>query len=180
MNIFMMLAGLALHAVGFAAQQARVSIVALLLFTWGVIALAGVSAAGPSQNDGRRWGRAAAFPLTVMIFAVPVNVLDSVGFWLRLWVIKASAGLAHAAGLGVLQNGTQLLAPDGRYQYDVAAACSGVNSLMALAALSLLVGYLTFRPWWLRGFVLLLCVPLAYLGNLARISSIIFAAHWRG
>jgi EpsI family protein len=165
-----MAGGLALHAVGFAVQQARVSILALLLFAWGVLVLAG----------GRRWGRAAAFPLAFMVFALPLNALDSVGFWLRMGVINASAGLAHAAGIGVLQNGTQLVAPDGRYQYDVAAACSGVRSLMALAALSLLVGYLTFRPWWLRAGVLLLCVPFTYLGNLARISSIIFAAQWGG
>ncbi len=165
-----MIGALLLHAIGFAVQQARISIVALLIFAWGVIRLAG----------GPRAGCAAAFPLAFMVFAIPLNILDSVGFWLRLTVIKASAGLAHAAGIGVLENGTQLTAPDGRYQYDVAAACSGVRSLMALAALSLLMGYLTFRPLWLRAFVLLLCVPFTYLGNVARITSIIFAAQWRG
>jgi len=162
--------GLALHALGFAAQQTRVSIVALLVFTWGVLRFGG----------GRRWGGAAAFPLGFLVFAIPLNVLDSAGFWLRMWVIDASAGLAHAAGIGVLQNGTQLLAPDGRYQYDVAAACSGVRSLMALAALSLLVGYLNFRAWWRRGALLLLCFPLVYLGNVARIASVVFAAQGGG
>ena len=165
-----MIAGLALHAVGFAAQQARVSVVALLLFTWGVLRLGG----------GRRWGAAAMFPLGFLVLAIPVNALDSAGFWLRLWVIKASAGLAHAAGIGVFQNGTQLLAPDGRYSYDVAAACSGVRSLMALLALSLLLGYLNFRSWWRRGALVVLCFPLIYLGNVARISAIVFAGQWGG
>ncbi len=165
-----MAAGLALHALGFAAQQSRVSIIALLLFAWGVLRLGG----------GRRWGGAAAFPLGFMVFAIPLNVLDSVGFWLRMWVIDASAGLAHTAGIDVLQSGTQLLAPDGRYSYDVAAACSGVRSLTALAALSLLVGYLNFHSWWRRGVVLLLCFPLVYLGNVARIASIVFAGQWGG
>ena len=168
--VWAMIAGLALHALGFAAQQTRVSIVALLVFAWGVLRLAG----------GRRWGGAAAFPLGFLVFAIPLNVLDSAGFWLRMWVIDASAGLAHGAGIGVLQSGTQLLAPDGRYQYDVAAACSGVRSLTALAALSLLAGYLNFRAWWRRGALLLLCFPLVYLGNVARIASIIFAAQWGG
>lgn len=163
-------AGLALHVVGFAAQQARVSVVALLLFTWGALRLGG----------GRRWGAAAMFPLGFMVLAIPFNALDSAGFWLRLWVIKASAGLAHAAGIGVFQNGTQLIAPDGRYSYDVAAACSGVRSLMALLALSLLAGYLNFRAWWRRGALLLLCFPLIYLGNVARIASIVFVGHWGG
>jgi EpsI family protein len=165
-----MMGGLLLHALGFAVQQARISILAFLFFGWGVLSLGG----------GTRWRRAAAFPLAFLVFAIPLSVLDSVGFWLRLWVIKASSGIAHAAGIGVLQSGTQLLAPDGRYQYDVAAACSGVRSLMALAALSLLAGYLNFRQWGLRAVIFLLCFPLVYLGNVARITSIIFAAQRAG
>jgi len=165
-----MVAGLGLHVGGFAAQQARVSVLALLLFTWGVLRLGG----------GRRWGAAAMFPLGFLVLAIPINALDSAGFWLRLWVIKASAGLAHVAGIGVFQNGTQLMAPDGRYNYDVAAACSGVRSLMALLALSLLLGYLNFRSWTRRGALLLLCFPLIYLGNVARISSIVFVGQWGG
>lgn len=165
-----MMAGLVLHALGFAAQQTRLSIVALLLFAWGALRLAG----------GRRWGAAAAFPLGFMVFAIPLNALDSMGFWLRVWVIDASATLAQAAGIGVVQNGTQLIAPDGRYHYDVVAACSGVRSLTAMAALSLLAGYLNFRAWWRRAALLLLCFPLVYVGNVARISSIVFAAQAGG
>jgi EpsI family protein len=47
---------------------------------------------------------------------------------------------------------------------------------MALSALSLFIGYLWFRPAWLRGAILLLSLPLVYLGNVIRISSIILAA----
>lgn len=161
-----LLGGLAVHLVGYGVQQSRISILGLLLFLWGAAALAG----------GRRWGRAAAFPLVFMLFAIPVNVLDTAGFWLRMWVIDASQGIAHTCGIGVIRSGTQLFAPDGTYQYDVAAACSGVRSLMALTALSLLVGYLNFRPWWLRVLVLLLSLPFTYVGNVVRISAIIFAA----
>ncbi|HUR57367.1 MAG TPA: exosortase/archaeosortase family protein [Opitutaceae bacterium] len=165
-----MLGGLLLHAVGFAAQQARLSVLALLLFTWGVLRLAG----------GKRWGDAALFPVAFMVFAIPINALDSVGFWLRVWVVDASSAIARAAGVGVLQGGTQLVAPDGRYNYDVAAACSGVRSLTAMAALSLLAGYLNFGTWTRRALALLLCFPLVYLGNVARIVCIIFAAEWGG
>ncbi|HEY0944991.1 MAG TPA: exosortase/archaeosortase family protein [Opitutaceae bacterium] len=162
--------GLALHALGYAAQQARVSIVALLLFAWGVLALAG----------GRRWGRAAVFPLAFLVFAIPFNALDSLGFYLRLWVIEATHGLAAVAGVDLVRNGTQLFSPDGAYQYDVAAACSGVRSLMALMALTLLVGYLNFRSWWRRLLVFLLCFPLTYVGNVARIAAIVFTGELFG
>jgi EpsI family protein len=168
--MFAMAAGLALHALGFAAQQTRISIVGFLVFVWGVLRLAG----------GKRWSGAAAFPLAFMVFAIPLNALDSLGFWLRMGVIDASAALAHTLGIGVLQSGTQLLAPDGRYNYDVAAACSGVRSLTALAALALLAGYLNFRSWPRRGLVLLACFPLVFLGNVARIFSIIVAAQAGG
>ena len=165
-----MVVALGLHAVGFVAQQARISIVAVLIFTWGVVRLGG----------GKRWGDAAMFPLGFMVFAIPVNVLDSVGFWLRLWVIEAAGPIARAAGIEVMRSGTQLFAPDGRYQYDVAAACSGVRSLMALAALSLLIGYLNFRSTARRALMLALCFPLTYVGNIVRISAIIVAAQWGG
>ncbi len=165
-----LLGGLALHALGLLTQQARISIAALLLFTWGALTLAG----------GRRWGRAAAFPLLFMLFAVPVNFLDTAAFWLRMWVIDAGSALARAVGLDVVRNGTQLLAPDGRFQYEVAAACSGVRSLVALVALATLAGYLRLRPWGWRVGVALLALPFAYVGNVVRITAILVAAHWGG
>jgi EpsI family protein len=165
-----MVAGIGLHVVGFVAEQARVSIVGLLLYAWGVIALAG----------GPRWARAAAFPVAFMVFAIPLNVLDTVGFWLRMWVVGSSAGIVHAVGVAVLVNGTKLLSPDGSYNYDVAAACSGVRSLMALGALSLLLGYLMLRPWWLRILLFAISFPLVYVGNVARIVAVVLAARAGG
>jgi exosortase len=165
-----LLCGLLVHAVGYSAQQPRISILALLAYVWGVLALAG----------GRRWGRASAFPVAFMVFAIPVNALDTVGFWLQMWVVRAGAAIAHLAGIVVIRNGTQLFAPDGRYQYDVVAACSGIRSLMALTALSVFIGYAWFRPVWLRVAVLLLCVPLVYAGNVLRITAIVVAAQWGG
>lgn len=165
-----MLGGLAVHLLGYALQQQRISLMGLLLFIWGLLAFAG----------GRRWARAAAFPVAFLVFAIPLNVLDTAGFYLRVGVIEVAYHLAHAVGIDVIRNGTQLLSPDGSYQYDVAAACSGMRSLMALAALSLLLGYLNFRSWWVRALVGLLCFPYAFVGNVARIFSIIVAAAWQG
>lgn len=165
-----MVSGLVIHLLGYVMQQGRISIVGLLVFAWGVLALAG----------GRRWGKAAAFPVAFLCFAIPLNALDTVGFYLRVGVIEVAYRLAHICGIDVLRNGTQLLSPDGSYSYDVAAACSGMRSLMALAALSLLLGYLNFSSWWKRIFIGLLCFPYAFIGNVARIFAIIVAAEWKG
>lgn len=165
-----MLAGLLIHLLGYALTQTRVSIVGVLVFIWGVLALAG----------GRRWGRAAAFPVVFMIFAIPLNMLDTVGFYLRLGVIEVAWHLAHLVGIDVIRNGTQLMSPDGGFSYDVAAACSGMRSLTALSALALLLGYLNFRSWPVRVLVGLLCFPFAFVGNVVRIFAVIVMAEWRG
>lgn len=169
-SAIVILVGLSLHALGFVAQQTRICIVAFLFCLWGVLRLGG----------GPRWGRAAVFPIAFLAFAIPLNLLDSVGFTLRVWVVEASGAIAHLAGIAVLRSGTLLASPDGSYHYDVAAACSGVRSLTAMVALSLLLGYLNFRSWPRRAVVLLSCLPLVYLGNVARIVSIIFAAQLGG
>ncbi len=165
-----MLVGLVLHLAGYAMQQTRVSIVAVLIFLWGVLVLAG----------GRRWGRAAVFPLGFILLAVPVSFVDSLGFNLRLVVAGQVQGLAQQFGVAVLRNGTQLFSGDGRFQYDVAAACSGIRSLVALLALALLVGYLSFRSWLPRAVLAAVCLPYIIVGNIARVLAIIFAGEWFG
>jgi exosortase len=165
-----MLLGLSVHLLGYISQQARISVLGLLLFSCGVMTVAG----------GWRWARASAFPLLFMIFAIPLNALDSAGFWLRMGVVRSSGSVLHGLGIHVLVNGTQLLSPNGRYDYDVAAACSGVRSLVALAALSLLLGYLRFRSRWLWLVMFGITFPLIFLGNVARIVSIVIAAQIAG
>jgi len=161
-----MLLGLALHLAGYAVQQTRVSIVALLVFTWGVLALAG----------GKRWGKAAVFPLVFVLLAVPVSFVDTLGFNLRLAVAQHSFILAQKLGVALVRNGTQLLSADGRFQYDVAAACSGIRSLVALLALALLVGYLGLRSWFARLALAAACLPYVVVGNIVRVLVIVFAA----
>ena len=165
-----MVGALALHTLGFVVQQTRFSIVAVLLFAWGVLRLGG----------GARWGRAMVFPLGLMLFSIPLGVLDAVGFHLRLSVIATTETIARAAGIDVVRNGTQLFSPDGSYQYDVAAACSGVRSLLALLALSALIGYLGLRATGRRAAVFLLALPLTFVGNVVRIAAIVFAGEWFG
>lgn len=161
-----MLAGLALHLAGYAVQQTRVSVFALLVFVWGVLTLAG----------GKCWGRAAMFPLGFVLLAVPVSFVDTLGFNLRLAVAQHSFALAQKLGLALVRNGTQLLSADGHFQYDVAAACSGIRSLVALLALALLVGYLGLRSWFARLALAAACLPYVVVGNIVRVLVIVYAA----
>ncbi len=154
---------LLLHTLGFATQQPRLSLLALLLYVYGLFTYIG----------GPRWRLASAFPLALLVLAFPWSFLDEAGFWLRLAVVTFAEKSAHLLGHDVIRSGTQLLAPDGRYSYDVAAACSGVRSLIAMIALALVIGYLRL-PTWPRRLALLALTPVyILLGNFLRIAAII-------
>lgn len=169
--VVLLMGALFLHWVGFVAQQTRISLLAMLGFTMGVAALMG----------GKRWAGALFFPLVLLLMAMPLGFLtDELGFHMRMWVIKATTTVSHLIGIDVIQNGTNLKSPDGSYAYDVAPACSGVRSLMALTALSLVIGYLSFQSTWRRLTLLVLALPFAYVGNVVRITAIVFAGEWFG
>jgi len=171
MGLALLAVALLLNLIGFAAQQTRVSLLGILL---AFIALATIA-------GGRRWGRAACAPAFLMLFALPFGTLtDVVGLPLRVGVTYAAELFANTVGIEVIRNGSHLVSADGRFQYDVAPACSGIRSLMALSALCFIVGYFSFRTLWRRGLLLGLSLPFAFAGNVARICSIILAGHWFG
>jgi exosortase len=102
-------------------------------------------------------------------------------FRLRLLVAVLVEAVSHyILQIDVLRAGTKLIDPTGRYEYEVAAACSGIRSLVATLALALVLGVLSFRSWWKRLAMLASAVPLAVLGNLLRMLVIIIAAEIGG
>jgi exosortase len=160
-------AGAVVHAIGFVTQQARISVLGFLL---GLYAILGVV-------WGARLMRAVAFPFFLLMFCVPLgNAAEMITFPLRMLVTRLSVGIAHhGLGFDVMREGSLIFAADRRFQYDVAPACSGIRSLVALAALTTVFAFLNFRSWWRRGLVLLLAAPLAVAGNTLRILCVIIA-----
>jgi exosortase len=161
-------AGLLLHIVAYLIQEPRLSIVALFTGVYGLMGLAW----GPA------WMRHSIFPFFLFIFAVPLSTIsEPVTFPLRVLVSTLTEWIAHYLfGIGVLRMGTQLFDPLGTYQYDVAAACSGIRSLIAIVLLATVYGFVVFRSAWKRIVMLALAVPFAVLGNLLRMLLIIVAA----
>jgi exosortase len=164
--------GLVLHIAGYLIQQPRLSIFAFFVGIYGLMGLAW----------GRDWLRNSLFPFFLFIFCVPMSVvLEPITFPLRLLVSQLVQWVAHyVLGIGVMRMGTALIDPFGTYQYDVAAACSGIRSLVAIFLLATVYGFLTFRSPWKRLFLMALAFPLSVLGNLFRMLCIIVAAEMGG
>ena len=96
-------------------------------------------------------------------------------------VIGVVEVVAHwILGIDVIRLGTQLFDSSGTYQYEIAAACSGMRSLIAIFLLATIYGFITFRSAWKRLLLMALAFPLAILGNLARMLLVIMAAELGG
>lgn len=160
--------GLLMHIASYLIQEPRFSIVAMFIGIYGLTGLAW----GPA------WLRHSSFPFFLFIFCVPTAVvLEPITFPLRILVSTLVEWIAHyILGIGVLRMGTQLFDPLGTYQYDVAAACSGIRSLTAIFLFATVCGFVVFRSPGKRLLMMSLAVPFAILGNLLRMLLIIIAA----
>jgi exosortase len=164
--ITLVTAGLALHAVGFLIQQTRVSVIAFFIGLYGLTGIVW----------GRAWLRATFFPFFLFAFCFPMGTLaEQITFPLRIMVSQISVGVGNLLGIEVVRVGTQLIGANG-FNYDVAPACSGIRSLTALLALTTIYGFLTFNSAWKRILMMSLAIPLALLGNVARVTGVIIVA----
>lgn len=159
-----------LHVVGYLIQQPRVSIVAMLGGLYGIM--------------GTCWGpglmRRSFFPFWLLGFLVPLGSLaEPVSLPLRVLVSEIVEVLCGIAGMDVMRSGTQLYSPD-RYSYEIAAACSGMRSLIATFALATIYGFTFFRKPWKQWLLVLSSFPLAVIGNVCRMLAIVLAAEWFG
>jgi exosortase len=170
--LILIVSGLVLHILCYVIQEPRLSIMALFAGIYGLMGLAW----GPA------WLRNSFFPFFLFIFLVPFDVvLEPITFPLRILVSELVEWVAHGVlGIGVLRMGTQLFDPLGAYQYDVAAACSGIHSLVAVFLFATVCGFMMFRSPWKRLFMMALAFPFAVLGNLLRMLLIIIAAEIGG
>jgi exosortase len=160
--------GILLHVLGFMVQQARVS---LLGFFLGIYGLTGLF-------WGRSWLKLSLFPFILFGFCMPLGSgFEVVTFPLRLLATKITGVVCQTLlGINVVRNGTQLFDAGGSYQYEVAAACSGIRSLTAIVAFGVIYGYITFDTTWRRLVVAAAALPLAVVANVFRLTLIVLAA----
>jgi exosortase len=170
-GILILAAALVLHILGFLVEQPVLSVVALFAGIYGLMGLAW----------GREWLRRGNYPFMLFVFSIPLaSHLNFILFPLRLLVCWLVEMVSHLVGIGVIRSGTQLTDPSGSYGYDVAAACGGMRSLIAIFLLATVYAFGTFRSPWKRIFLMATALPFAVLGNMVRLLFIIVAAEMGG
>jgi exosortase len=132
-----------------------------------LVAIAGVvSMLGGVRLLTRYW-----FAIAFLVFMVPLPVAlyTLVASPLQLLVSHAASVVLNATGVPVLTVGNMMTLPGG-VQMFVAEACSGMRQLTGFLALTAAVAYLTRRPSWYRGAVVVASVPIAITANIARVT----------
>ncbi|HXJ60877.1 MAG TPA: exosortase/archaeosortase family protein [Verrucomicrobiae bacterium] len=157
-----------IHVAGYMVQQPRVS---LLGFIIGLYSLSGLIWGGG-------WMRATLFPFGLLLFCMPIGMAgEFITFPLRLLATKITAVLCQVVlGINIVREGTLLFDASRTYQYEVAAACSGIRSLTAILAFAVIYAYLNFNSTWRRLLLVVSGFPLAIIANVFRLVLIILAA----
>ncbi len=130
---------------------------------------------------GPRAVRALAFAFVFLLFFVPLPgfVLEAIALPLKTLVSVVVEAVLRIASYPVERQGVTLLV--GNHEMLVADACSGLNSLYSLCALSLLYTHLTPPAGKLRvAFMLAAMVPIAIVANVARVLFLVMVAYHLG
>ena len=158
--------GLFFHIAGYRLQQPRISIVALFTGIYGLMGLAW----------GPKFLRASFFPFFLFIFCVPLGTLaEFITVPLRYVAVSIVVFICHLAHSDVIRQGTELIDPKGHFQYEVAAACGGIRSLIMTGMLAIVFGFVVFKAAWKRLVLILMAAPLAIAGNVLRLLIVIIA-----
>jgi exosortase len=129
---------------------------------------------------GRRQLRTLAFPLALVLLTIPIPaiVVSRLTLSLQLTASALTEALLTAAGVPVLREGNVLVLSSATLQ--VADACSGIRSLMALLTLGVIVAREGSRRWPGRAMVIASTFPIAVVVNAARVTASAIGVHLYG
>jgi exosortase len=118
---------------------------------------------------GWNFFRALLFPWAFLLLMIPIPaiVFNQVTFPLQLLASKVASTVLPWMGVPVLREGNVIVLP--AMALEVAEACSGIRSLMSLATLAVIYGYLMERRVAIRTLLAIASVPIAVAANSLRI-----------
>jgi exosortase len=151
--------GLIVLTAGILGAELFISRFSLLLVIAGLVVL----------TCGWNHMRAICFPWLFLLFMIPIPtiVFNQITFPLQLLASRAAAHTLPLLGVPVLREGNIIQLP--AMALEVAEACSGIRSLMSLATLAIIYGYLMEPRTAIRVILALASIPIAVIANSLRI-----------
>ena len=121
------------------------------------------------------------FPLLYLGFLVPppMWLMDHLTSPLKVFVSAVTTMGLQAIGIPVFREGVTLMI--GQYQLLVEDACSGMNSITGLVAISLFYIYLLRNASWRYSlFLVCLVIPIAIVANIIRVATLVLLTYFFG
>lgn len=170
-GLFLALVGAVLLAVGRAQLFYQLEGAGLLLFALG-------SACAMAVRTS--WKRLALlFALGLFLIPLPATLMDAALLPLKLALTEAVVRSLAAAGLPVGSHG--VIISIGFYQLQVADACAGLRSMLALTAIGLLfIHFVPVRGRHTHAMLLALIVPIALVANYCRVATLVLLTYGLG
>jgi exosortase len=122
--------------------------------------------------------RRIAFPLAFLLCMVPLPFINRMSPALESFTASTSTAVVSLLGIPAVNHGSQIQLQDS--SFVVGAACSGLNSTVALATLVVIFVYVLEGSYLAKSVLLALAVPIALVANLFRVSSLLGIAHFFG
>lgn len=175
---------------GAAWLTALMLLVALPLYVFGraydfisleAAGLYGVGVAVMHAKFGLQALRTTWFPLFYLAFLIPPPgwLMDSITAPLKLFVSYVTTAGLQLFGLPVYREGVTLMVA--QYQLLVEDACSGMNSMTGLVAISLFYIYLLRNASWRYSlFLVCLVIPIAVIANIIRVATLVLLTYFFG
>lgn len=113
--------------------------------------------------------RALLFPWLFLFLMIPIPtiVFNQVAFPLQVFASRLATDILRFLSVPVLREGNIIVLSS--MPLEVAEACSGIRSLMSLAAMAIIYGYLVDGKLWRRASLALMALPIAVAANAFRI-----------
>ncbi|MBU0677034.1 MAG: exosortase/archaeosortase family protein [Verrucomicrobia bacterium] len=167
LGLALVVCALLLHWLGAKSTRTRVSLLALILLIWSI----------PFYFYGWKTAKLIIFPCAYLIFCIPLNFLDSLTFPLRILATIISTSTLNGLGIAAERSGSAIYSlAAGGFSFDVADPCSGLRSLLAMTALTAVYAYVTQKTLVKKWLLFLASIPLAIVGNIARITTVALVA----
>jgi exosortase len=127
---------------------------------------------------GNKATRRIAFPLAFLVFSIPLPFINRLSPALESFTATTSTSAVRLFGIPASNLGSQIELQNS--SFVVGAACSGLNSVVALATLVVIFVYILEGSPRAKIVLLALAIPIAVLANIFRVSSLLVIAHTFG
>jgi exosortase len=122
--------------------------------------------------------RRLAFPIGFLLFMVPLPFVEPLSVPMAQFTGIIAASAVRLFGVPISISGSQVTLPNAALV--VGAQCSGLRSIVSLLTLVALVIFVLQGPWWGKVLLALSAIPIAILGNVLRVTSLLVVANLWG